>query len=78
MFELRNVDTRLLREQRNALLTSIDAARRGFGCPDGVSGEKQIYMLDGLIGMINDILDAIEIQNFSRPIEMAQHPLWEE
>ena len=78
MFELRNVDTKLLREQRDALLTSIDAAHRGFGCPDGVSGEKQIRMLDGLIGMIDDILDAIEIQNFSRPIEMAQHPLWEE
>ncbi len=78
MFELRNVDTKLLREQREALLVSIDAAERGFGCPNGVSGEKQILMLDGLVAMIDDILDAIEVLNFSRPIEMAQHPLWED
>ena len=78
MFELRNVDTKLLREQREALLVSIDAAERGFGCPNGVSGEKQILMLDGLVAMIDDMLDAIEVNNFSRPIEMAQHPLWED
>ena len=72
MFELRNVDTKLLREQRNALLTSIDAAHRGFGCPDGVSGEKQIRMLDGLVNMIDDMLDAIE---FTRPPEMAEYPI---
>tara|TARA_R110002020_G_scaffold374972_1_gene586236 strand:- start:987 stop:1217 length:231 start_codon:yes stop_codon:yes gene_type:complete len=72
MFELRNVDTKLLREQREALLVSIDAAERGFGCPDGVSGEKQILMLDGLVGMIDDMLDAIE---FSRPPEMAEYPI---
>ena len=78
MFELRNVDTKLLREQRNALLTSIDAAHRGFGCPDGVSGEKQIRMLDGLVNMIDEMLDEIEVANFSRPSEMAQYPLWED
>ena len=72
MFELRNVDTKLLREQREALLVSIDAAERGFGCPNGVSGEKQILMLDGLVAMIDDMLDAIE---FSRPPEMAEYPI---
>lgn len=78
MFDLKNVDADLLREQRNALLVAIDAAERGFGCPNGVSGEKQADMLDGIVVMIDDMLDAIEIQNFSRPIEMAQHPLWED
>ena len=72
MFELRNVDIKLLREQREALLVSIDAAERGFGCPNGVSGEKQILMLDGLVNMIDDMLDAIE---FSRPPEMAEYPI---
>ena len=72
MFELRNVDTKLLREQREALLVSIDAAERGFGCPNGVSGEKQILMLDGLVNMIDDMLAAIE---FSRPPEMAEYPI---
>ena len=46
MFDLKNVDIDLLREQRNALLVAIDAAERGFGCPNGVSGEKQADMLD--------------------------------
>ena len=73
MFELRNVDIKLLREQREALLVSIDAAERGFGCPNGVSGEMQILMLDGLVAMIDDMLDAIE---FSRPPEMAEYPIW--
>ena len=72
MFELRNGDTKLLREQREALLVSIDAAERGFGCPDGVSGEKQALMLDGLVAMVDDMLDAIE---FSRPPEMAEYPI---
>ena len=72
MFDLKNVDIDLLREQRNALLVAIDAAERGFGCPNGVSGEKQILMLDGLVAMIDDMLDAIE---FSRPPEMAEYPI---
>ena len=59
------VDTKLLREQRDALLTSIDLARRGFGCPDGVSGEKQILMLDGLVNMFDAILDCAECEAVS-------------
>jgi hypothetical protein len=74
MFELRNVDTKLLREQREALLNSIDALDNLAGL-DGMG--IHIELLDGLIGMIDDILEEIEIENFSRPIETAQHPLWE-
>ena len=71
MFELRNVDTKLLREQREALLASIDE----LACPsqpvqDGMG--EQIDLLDGLINMIDDMLDAIE---FSRPPEMAEYPI---
>ena len=65
MFDLKNVDIDLLREQRNALLVAIDAAERGFGCPNGVSGEKQADMLDGLVVMIDDMLDEIEIGGYS-------------
>ena len=65
MFDLKNVDADLLREQRNALLVAIDAAERGFGCPNGVSGEKQADMLDGLVVMIDDMLDEIEIGGYS-------------
>lgn len=64
MFDLKNVDIDLLREQRNALLVAIDAAERGFGCPNGVSGEKQADMLDGLVVMIDDMLDEIEIGGY--------------
>ena len=64
MFDLKNVDADLLREQRNALLVAIDAAERGFGCPNGVSGEKQADMLDGLVVMIDDMLDEIEIGGY--------------
>ncbi len=64
MFDLKNVDIDLLREQRNALLVAIDAAERGFGCPDGVSGEKQADMLDGIVVMIDDMLDEIEIGGY--------------
>ena len=81
MFELKNVDVKLLREQRDALLTSIDDAEDFAQYGDSGTSEtreKQVQLLDGLIGMIDDILDAIEVQNFSRPIEMAQHPLWED
>ena len=65
MFDLKNVDIDLLREQRNALLVAIDAAERGFGCPNGVSGEKQADMLDGIVVMIDDMLDEIEIGGYS-------------
>lgn len=64
MFDLKNVDIDLLREQRNALLVAIDAAERGFGCPNGVSGEKQADMLDGIVVMIDDMLDEIEIGGY--------------
>ena len=64
MFDLKNVDIDLLREQRNALLVAIDAAERGFGCPNGVSGEKLADMLDGLVVMIDDMLDEIEIGGY--------------
>ena len=78
MFELRNVDTKLLREQRDALLTSIDDAEDFAQYGDSGTSEareKQVQLLDGLVNMIDDMLDAIE---FTRPPEMAQHPLWEE
>jgi hypothetical protein len=78
MFELRNVDTKLLREQRDALLTSIDDADDFAQYGDSGTSEareKQVQLLDGLVNMIDDMLDAIEL---TRPIEMAQHPLWEE
>ena len=81
MFDLKNIDVKLLRHQRDALLTSIDDAEddpRYAGSETREIREKHIRMLDGLIGMIDDILDAIEIHNFSRPIEMAQHPLFED
>mgnify|MGYP003628698919 FL=1 len=57
MFELRNVDTKLLREQRDALLTSIDDAEDFAQYGDSGTSEvreNQIRMLDGLIGMIED------------------------
>tara|TARA_R110000824_G_scaffold122214_2_gene279064 strand:+ start:359 stop:601 length:243 start_codon:yes stop_codon:yes gene_type:complete len=76
MFELRNVDTKLLREQRDALLTSIDDAEDFAQYGDSGTSEvreNQIRMLDGLIGMIDDMLDAIE---FSRPPEMAEYPIF--
>ena len=78
MFELRNVDTKLLREQRDALLTSIDDADDFAQYGDSGTSEireKQIDLLEGLVNMIDDMLDAIE---FTRPPSMAQHPLWEE
>jgi len=84
MFELRNVDVKLLREQRSALFDSIEEAgwnRESWENnldPEHDETAKRINALDGLIGMIDDILDAIEIHNFSRPIEMAQHPLFED
>jgi hypothetical protein len=71
---LQNVDVKLLREQREALLSSIDELD-GHADPDGTG--KHIDLLDGLVNMLDDILDEIEIENFSRPPEMAQHPLWE-
>ena len=81
MFDLKNVDVKLLREQRNALLGSVEEAS-GFAlhgpADQREEREKQVDMLDGIVVMIDDMLDAIEVQNFSRPIEMAQHPLWED
>jgi len=74
MFELRNVDTKLLREQRGALLNCIDDVEdlKEYGSADMQDiREDQISKLDGLVNMIDDMLDAIE---FTRPPEMAQHP----
>ena len=76
MFELKNVDTKLLRDQRDALLTSIDDAddfAQYGGSETREIREKQIRMLDGLVNMIDDMLDAIE---FSKPPEMAEYPIW--
>ena len=76
MFDLRNVDTKLLREQRDALLTSLDDADDFAQYGDSETREireKHIRMLDGLVGMIDDMLDAIE---FSRPPEMAEYPIF--
>jgi len=73
------VDTKLLRKQRHALLTAIGDADAAAGAYiRGDSGtseirENHIDMLDGLIGMIDDMLDAIE---FSRPPEMAEYPIF--
>ena len=81
MFELRNVDTKLLREQRSAVLDSVEEAERNRESwednldPEHDETAKRISKLDGLVNMIDDILDAIEL---TRPIERAQHPLWEE
>ena len=75
MFELRSVDTKLLREQRDALLTSIDDADDFAQYGDSGTSEvreKQVQLLVGLVNMIDDMLDAIE---FSRPPEMAEYPI---
>ena len=58
MFDLKNVDTKLLRKQRHALLTAIGDAEAAAGAYiRGDSGtseirENHIDMLDGLIGMV--------------------------
>ena len=67
MFDLKNVDVDLLREQRDALLTSIDDAEDFAQYGDSETRdirENHIRMLDGLIAMIDDMLDAIEIGGF--------------
>ena len=68
MFDLKNVDADLLREQRNALLVSIDDAVDFEPSDDPeesrVIREKQIHMLDGLVNMIDDMLDEIEIGGY--------------
>ena len=67
MFDLKNVDVDLLREQRDALLTSIDDAEDFAQYGDSETShirEKQADMLDGIVVMIDDMLDAIEIGGF--------------
>ena len=54
------VDVSLLREQRDAVLTSIDDAEDFIQYGNGETKEyrhKQIQLLDGLINMLDDILD---------------------
>ena len=55
-----NVDVSLLRGQRDAVLTSIDDAEDFIQHGNGETKEyrhKQIQLLDGLINMLDDILD---------------------
>ena len=54
-----NLDVPLLREQRDALLTSIEDAEDFIQYGNGETKEhreKQIELLDGLINMLDDIL----------------------
>ena len=56
-----DLDVPLLREQRDALLTSIDDAEDFIQYGNGETREhreKQIQLLDGLINMLDDILDS--------------------
>ena len=67
MFDLKNVDTKLLREQRDALFTSMDDAEDFAQYGDSETREireKQIRMLDGLVNMIDAMLDEIEIGGY--------------
>ena len=55
-----NIDVNLLRHQRDAILASIDDAEDLIEYGDGETKEhreKQIELLDGLINMLDDILD---------------------
>ena len=67
MFDLKNVDVDLLREQRNALLDSVEEVS-GFALYGPAAQrdgrEKQANMLDGIVVMIDDMLDEIEIGGF--------------
>jgi hypothetical protein len=59
------VDAGLLREQRDALFTSIDDAEdfAQYGDSETVSiRQKQIAMLEGLVNMIDAMLDEIEVK----------------
>ena len=54
-----SVDISLLRDQRDAVLTSIDDAEDFIQYGNGETKEhreKQIELLDGLINMLDDIL----------------------
>jgi len=85
MFELKNVDVKLLREQREALFCSIEDVGdiiedlTCYGTDDSIADairvrQQQIGRIEGLVNMIDDMLDAIELTS---PIQPAQHPLWE-
>jgi len=55
-----NIDVNLLRHQRDAILASIDDAEDLIEYGDGETKEhreKQIELFDGLINMLDDILD---------------------
>ncbi len=62
------VDTGLLREQRDALFTAIEDAETyadDFESDNEVVQsvrQKQIAMLDGLVNMIDAMLDEIEVK----------------
>ncbi len=56
-----DLDVPLLREQRDALMTSIDDAEDFIQYGNGETREhreKQIQLLDGLMNMLDDILDS--------------------
>ena len=66
---IENIDVKLLREQRDALLVSIDDAEDFIQYGSGETKEyrdKQIQLLDGLINMVEVILDEAEGVNASR------------
>jgi hypothetical protein len=59
------IDTGLLREQRDALFTAIDDAEdfTQYGDSETVPiRQKQITMLEGLVNMIDAMLDEIEVK----------------
>lgn len=65
-----DIDVDILRSQRDALLTSIDDAEDFAQYGDSetrVHREKQVELLGGLIGMLDDILDHAEEVDLCRP-----------
>ena len=59
------VDAGLLREQRDALFTAIDDAEdfaQYGGSETAPIRQKQIAMLEGLVNMIDEMLDEIEVK----------------
>jgi hypothetical protein len=61
---LSKVDTKLLRDQRDAIFTSIDDAEDFAEYGDSETRkvrDKQIELLDGVVNMIDAMLDEIEL-----------------
>jgi hypothetical protein len=65
---LNKIDTKLLRDQRDAIFTSIDDAEDFAQYGDTEirkEREKHIQLLDGVVNMIDAMLDEIELVNNS-------------